>query len=59
MIPGDVISMSMTQIVVRADGKDQAYDRNQVKKILLVGEAGDRTDASGTITHAISPMTQC
>jgi hypothetical protein len=36
MIPGDVISMSMTQIVVRADGKDQAYDRNQVKKILLV-----------------------
>lgn len=33
---GDVISMSMTEVVVRTDGKDQSYPRNQVKKIMLV-----------------------
>ena len=33
---GDVISMSMTEVVVRVDGKDQAIDRNQVKKVMLV-----------------------
>lgn len=32
----DVVSVSMTQVVLRADGKDQTYDRNQVKKITLV-----------------------
>jgi len=36
MVLGDVISMSMTEVVVRVDGKDQAIDRNQVKKIMLV-----------------------
>lgn len=35
-ILGDVISVSMTSVVVRSDGKDQTYDRNQVKKIMLV-----------------------
>lgn len=33
---GDVISMSMTSVTVRVEGKDQKYDRNQVKKIMLV-----------------------
>jgi hypothetical protein len=33
---GDVMSMSLTTIVVRVDGKDQRYDRNQVKKMILV-----------------------
>jgi hypothetical protein len=33
---GDVISMSMTDVVVRIEGKDQAYPRNQVKKLMLV-----------------------
>jgi PEGA domain-containing protein len=33
---GDVISMSMTTVTVRVDGKDQKYDRNQVKRVLLV-----------------------
>ncbi len=33
---GDVVSLSMTSVVLRMDGKEQAYDRNQVKKILLV-----------------------
>jgi hypothetical protein len=33
---GDVISMSMTEVVVRVDGKDQSYARNLVKKVMLV-----------------------
>ena len=33
---GDVISMSLTSVVMRVDGKDQSFDRNQVKKIILV-----------------------
>ncbi len=33
---GDVMSMSMSAVVVRVEGKDQKYDRNQVKKIILV-----------------------
>jgi len=33
---GDLLSLSMTEVVVRVDGKDQSYPRNQVKKILLV-----------------------
>jgi hypothetical protein len=28
---GDVISMSLTEIIVRVDGNDQKVDRNQVK----------------------------
>jgi hypothetical protein len=36
VVLGDVISVSMTQLVVRVDGKDQSYDRNQIKKIMLV-----------------------
>jgi len=33
---GDVISMSLTAVVVRVEGKEQKYDRNNVKKIMLV-----------------------
>jgi len=33
---GDVISMSMTDVVVRVDGKEQSYARNLVKKVILV-----------------------
>jgi hypothetical protein len=32
----DVISLSMTQIVVSVAGQTQTYDRNQVKKMILV-----------------------
>lgn len=32
----DVLSMSMAQITVRVAGQDQTYDRNRVKKIILV-----------------------
>jgi hypothetical protein len=33
---GDVISMSMTEVVVRVDGRDKSFVRNQVNKIILV-----------------------
>jgi hypothetical protein len=36
VVLGDVISMSMTQVMLRVDGRDQTYDRNQVKRLILV-----------------------
>jgi len=36
VLKGDVLSVSMTQVEVRVNGKDQTYDRNQVRKIILV-----------------------
>ncbi len=33
---GDVLSMTMTSVVVSVDGKEQTLDRNQVKKMMLV-----------------------
>jgi len=33
---GDLLSVSMAQITVRVAGEDHTYDRNRVKKILLV-----------------------
>ena len=35
-VSGDVISVSITSVVVRVNGEDQTYDRNRVKKISLV-----------------------
>ncbi|MGB9492329.1 MAG: PEGA domain-containing protein [Terriglobales bacterium] len=36
VILGDVLSMSMTLVVVSIDGREQNVDRNQVKKVMLV-----------------------
>jgi hypothetical protein len=36
VVLGDVTSVSMTQVMIRIDGKDQTYNRNLVKKIILV-----------------------
>jgi hypothetical protein len=33
---GDVISASLTQVVVRVNGQEQMIDRNRIKKIILV-----------------------
>jgi hypothetical protein len=33
---GDVLSMSLTSVVVSVDGKEQTLERNQVKKMMLV-----------------------
>jgi hypothetical protein len=38
VLQGDVLSMTMTSVVVRVDGKDQTYDRNQVQKLSLFSE---------------------
>jgi hypothetical protein len=40
---GDVISLSMTSVVVRVDGKEQKVERNQVKKIILVERVTTQT----------------
>jgi hypothetical protein len=36
VLQGDVLSVTMTSVVVRVNGNDQTYDRNQVQKIILV-----------------------
>lgn len=36
VVEGDVMSLTMTDVVVRVAGKDQTYPRNQVQKIILV-----------------------
>lgn len=36
VILGDVISMSLTSVVVRVDGADKTYPRNQIRKMFLV-----------------------
>jgi hypothetical protein len=36
VLNGDLESVSATEVVVRMGGKDQQYDRNLVKKIMLV-----------------------
>jgi hypothetical protein len=36
VLSGDLQSVSATEVVVRAGGKDLSYDRNQVKRIILV-----------------------
>jgi hypothetical protein len=36
VLTGDLESVSATEVVVRAGGKDLSYDRNQVKRIVMV-----------------------
>jgi hypothetical protein len=48
---GDVMSLSMTTVVIRVAGKDQKYDRNQVKKIMLV-ERVTATPARPSTPHS-------
>jgi hypothetical protein len=36
VLQGDVLSLTMTSVVMRIDGKDQTFDRNQVQRIILV-----------------------
>jgi len=45
VVQGDVISMSMTDVVVRVEGKDQTYSRNQIKKIILVERISEQSPA--------------
>ena len=34
---GDVISANLTEVVIRVKGEEQKYDRNRIRKIMLVG----------------------
>ena len=36
VLQGDVLSITMSSVVVRVDGREQTYDRNLVQKIILV-----------------------
>ena len=36
LVLGDVVSLSMTSVVVRVNGQDQTYGRNRIKRISLV-----------------------
>lgn len=36
VLVGDAVSLSLTELVFRVNGKDTKYDRNQIKKITLV-----------------------
>jgi PEGA domain len=36
VLTGDAVSLSLTELIFRVDGKDMKYDRNQIKKITLV-----------------------
>jgi len=46
VLNGDVESVSAPEVVVRVGGKDQGYNRNLVKKIMLVEREGTLPPAS-------------
>lgn len=50
IVLGDVMSMSLTTVVVRVDGQDQKYDRNQIKRIMLVERI---TTPQGPVTQPV------
>ena len=52
---GDVISMSMTEVVLRIEGKDQSIDRNQIKEIMLVERI---TTQQPPVAQPVAPQTQ-
>jgi hypothetical protein len=45
---GDVMSLTMSSVVIRVDGKDEKFDRNQVRKILLVERVTTAPATTGT-----------
>jgi hypothetical protein len=47
VLKGDVISMTLESVVINVQGKEQTFDRNQVKKIFLVER---------TVTHTSVPQ---
>ncbi len=46
---GDVLSLSMTSVAVRVEGKEQKYDRNEVKKIILVQRITSQSPVKQTL----------
>ena len=54
VVLGDVVAMSMTSVSLRVEGKDVKYDRNQVRKIILVERI---TTSQPALTHPIPAQT--
>jgi hypothetical protein len=54
VVLGDVVAMSMTSVSLRVEGKDVKYDRNQVRKIILVERI---TTSQPAVTHPIPAQT--
>ena len=54
VVLGDVLAMSMTSVSLRVEGKDVKYDRNQVRKIILVERI---TTSQPALTHPIPAQT--
>ena len=48
----DVMSVSLSSVTLRVDGKEQKYDRNQVKKIILVERI---TTQQPAVTQPVQP----
>jgi PEGA domain len=48
---GDVLSMSMISVVISIDGKEQKYERNQIKKIMLVQRVIEQSIPEKTPKH--------
>jgi hypothetical protein len=46
------MSMSLSSVTLRVDGKEQKYDRNQVKKIILVERI---TTQQPAVTQPVQP----
>ena len=46
VLQGDLMSVSMSSVMVRINGKDQTYDRNQIRKIILVQREPAQNPAS-------------
>ncbi len=51
LVNGDLESVSSTQVVVRTAGKDLSYDRNQVKKIVMVEREMTPPPATQSVPH--------
>jgi hypothetical protein len=47
ILKGDVVSMTLESVVINVQGKEQTFDRNQVKKIFLVERI---------VTHSSTPQ---
>lgn len=55
VVLGDVLSMSMTEVVVRTDGKEQTFPRHQVKKVMLVERVVQERSAILQPAQAVQP----
>jgi PEGA domain len=55
VVLGDVLSMSMTEVVVGTDGKEQTFPRNQVKKVMIVERVKQERPAILQPAQAVQP----